>query len=404
MTSERLIDDVTAEVAGRERDLVDLCRRLVAADSANPPGDTRQVADVVAAFLTAEGLAPQMAATDPSMPNVIAVIDSGQPGPHVVLNVHLDTMPPGDHDAWAVPIFELTESADRLYGLGMGNMKGAVAAMCVAAGILHRRKPEWTGRVTFTAVADECVFGDNGSAWLLDTVPDLATADGLICGEGPGLMRLAAAEKGVFWVDLETTGEAGHASRAKHGQTATARMAALLGAVDDLNTWIATLPADLDQVPADDADARGLAANVGTVAGGTLVSQMATVVRAEADLRLPPGITIADIETALDSAVSAVPGSSWSRRKGWDANWTGLGTPFMSAFQHAVTAVRGQPAVPAVRLPASDASRWRARGVPAVCFGPQPTLSAGVDDFALRQDVVDCAAIYALAAVTFSKA
>ena len=32
MTSVRLVDDVVAEVAGRERDLVDLCRRLVAAE------------------------------------------------------------------------------------------------------------------------------------------------------------------------------------------------------------------------------------------------------------------------------------------------------------------------------------------------------------------------------------
>jgi succinyl-diaminopimelate desuccinylase len=46
-------------------------------------------------------------------------------------------------------------------------------------------------------------------------------------------------------------------------------------------------------------------------------------------------------------------------------------------------------------LPGSDARRWRELGVPAVCYGPQPTLSAGVDDYANEQDVVDCAKIYA---------
>ena len=52
-----------------------------------------------------------------------------------------------------------------------------------------------------------------------------------------------------------------------------------------------------------------------------------------------------------------------------------------------------------VRLPGSDARRWRDLGVPAVCYGPQPTLSAGVDDYVNEQDVVDCAKVYARTAL-----
>jgi succinyl-diaminopimelate desuccinylase len=39
--------------------------------------------------------------------------------------------------------------------------------------------------------------------------------------------------------------------------------------------------------------------------------------------------------------------------------------------------------------------------VPAVCYGPQPTLSAGIDDYAEEQDVVDCAKTYASAALRY---
>jgi succinyl-diaminopimelate desuccinylase len=39
--------------------------------------------------------------------------------------------------------------------------------------------------------------------------------------------------------------------------------------------------------------------------------------------------------------------------------------------------------------------------VPAVCYGPQPTLSAGVDDHAEERAVLDCAAVYALAGLDF---
>jgi succinyl-diaminopimelate desuccinylase len=37
--------------------------------------------------------------------------------------------------------------------------------------------------------------------------------------------------------------------------------------------------------------------------------------------------------------------------------------------------------------------------VPAVCYGPQPDLSAGIDDYAYEQDVVDCAKVYARTAL-----
>jgi succinyl-diaminopimelate desuccinylase len=65
----------------------------------------------------------------------------------------------------------------------------------------------------------------------------------------------------------------------------------------------------------------------------------------------------------------------------------------------AVEAVRGAQPPFVVRLPGSDARRWRDLGVPAVCYGPQPTLSAGVDDYVNEQDVVDCAKVYARAAL-----
>jgi succinyl-diaminopimelate desuccinylase len=47
------------------------------------------------------------------------------------------------------------------------------------------------------------------------------------------------------------------------------------------------------------------------------------------------------------------------------------------------------------------ASRWRTHGIPAVCFGPQPELASGSDDYVNEQDVVDCAKIYALAALAY---
>src|SRR3954465_7896801 len=163
LTTQHLKTEIEA---GRE-ELFDLCAGLVAAPSLNPPGDTRAVADVVAGYLRGRGLEASLVAAVPEMPSVLASVDGAGPGPHLVLNVHLDTMEPGDESLWTVPRYELTRRDGRLYGLGMGNMKGVVAGMALAFALLAERRADWGGRLTFTAVSDECVFGDHGAAHLL---------------------------------------------------------------------------------------------------------------------------------------------------------------------------------------------------------------------------------------------
>ena len=89
--------------------------------------------------------------------------------------------------------------------------------------------------------------------------------------------------------------------------------------------------------------------------------------------------------------------------KAWDANWTALDNPLVVALAAAAQTVRGEQPAFVVRLPGSDARRWRDLGVAAVCYGPQPTLSAGIDDYANEQDVVDCAKIYACTSLALWK-
>lgn len=393
--------EVLAEVESQREAIVELCSALVAAPSVNPVGDTRQVAAVVAAALAERGLASEMERCEPTMPSVVAALDSGRPGPHLVLNVHLDTMPPGDEEAWAWPIWELTRSQGRLYGLGMGNMKGAVAAMVTAVAQLDRRRETWRGRVTFTAVSDEVVFGDNGAAFLLRSHPDLL-GDGLICGEGPGFRRLAVGEKGVLWLELSATGKPGHSSAVRRGGSAAARIAEAVWRSDALNGRTGELPSELEELIRDDADpGLELTVNPGTLSAGTFIGQIAISAKAELDLRLPPGISAAQAERMVVEAVADLDSVLVRRVKGWDANWTSPASPLGRAWGRASRIVTGAPSALAIRLPASDASRWRQRGVPSLCYGPQPTYSAGIDDYAEEDEVLRCAAMYTLTALNF---
>lgn len=386
--------------------IVSLCAELVAAPSVNPDGDTRAVADVVSRALKAREICSRQEHLVPSMPSVVAGIDSGRPGPHLVLNVHLDTMPPGDESTWTQPVWELTRTDGRLYGLGMGNMKGAVAAMITAAALLSEHRDSWCGRITFTAVSDEVVFGDNGAAYLLREHPDLL-GDALICGEGPGFRRLALGEKGVLWVAVTADGPAGHSSAVQRGHSASARIAQAVARIDDLTGLTGSLPPELAAMATsgDEPDpGLVLTANVGTVSAGTFVGQMATAATAEVDLRLPPGITAEDALALVESTVKDIESVRVRRLKGWDANWTAPEAPLTRAWNVASRAVIDAPPTYAIRLPASDASRWRRQGVQALCYGPQPTWSAGIDDYADEDEVVRCAALYALTAVEYLRA
>jgi succinyl-diaminopimelate desuccinylase len=393
--------DVLRTVEGQREEIVALCAALVAAPSVNPPGDTREVADLIARALAERGIASTYERCTPTMPSVVAEIDSGRPGPHLVLNVHMDTMPPGDESEWTVPIWELSRERGRLYGLGMGNMKGAVAAMVTAAGLLADDRGDWVGRVTFTAVSDEVVFGDNGAAFLLRERPELL-GDGLLCGEGAGFRRLAIAEKGVLWLELRATGPTGHSSAVQPGRSASARIAEAVLRVDALNGLTSTPPAELAELSAgEDSSGVQLSANIGTVSAGSFIGQIATDASAQVDLRLPPGISAEQAEHLVVGAVAHIESLQVQRIKGWDANWTVPGDPLARAWSAASQHVTGSGPQHAIRLPASDASRWRRAGVPALCYGPQPTWSAGVDDYAEEDEVLRCAALYALTAHEF---
>lgn len=398
-----LADAVCRDIEAERDALVALCGELVAAPSVNPPGRTAEVAEVVKRYLAAQGIAPDIVAADNEAPNLVGNVTGRSPGRHVVFNAHMDTMEAGDDAAWSVPPLRLTRKDGRLYGLGMGNMKGALAAMCVATAALHRRRDAWNGRLSMTVVSDEVMFGDRGTVFLLHKRPDLA-GDFLISGEGPGFMNFAVAEKGLLWIDIEARGPSGHASRALRGETAVMKLAALLARLDAINDLYASVPPELTGVSGGDGNlGLRVSLNAGTIEAGTVRSQIATRARAQIDIRLPPGITAQDIEQRIRREAGDSPDFCIEVMKAWDANWAALQNPLVIELAAAAAAVRGTAPTYVVRLPGSDARRWRDLRVPAVCYGPQPTLSAGIDDYAQEQDVVDCAKIYARTALALMR-
>jgi succinyl-diaminopimelate desuccinylase len=371
---------------------VALLRDLVRGNSINPPGDTTAPARAAAEALA--GLPFEVVAANPGKPNLVVRLRNGE-GRCVHLNAHLDTVPPGDVAAWRVPVHELTERDGRLLGLGTGNMKGAAAAMVLAVRRLWAAQELWRGTVVLSLVADECVFGLDGAAHLLAARPELR-GDWLICGEGPGGMELAVAEKGLMWVRLRAKGRVGQGMLTNEGSSAPARLARAVVELDGWNRVQVRPP-----LPSLDHDANRegmrLSANVGRMEGGAGFSPAVSEAVAQVDLRMPPGLSMAEMSVRLD-ALCAGGDLAWELVKGWEANWSDPESAPVRTVRRVAERVRGTAPRDVTRLPASDASRWRALGIPAVCYGPQPELASGVDDHVRRDDLLDCVGIYAGAA------
>jgi succinyl-diaminopimelate desuccinylase len=79
----------------------------------------------------------------------------GSAGPTLMFLGHTDVVPTGPVDAWRSDPFDPVIRDGRLYGRGAADMKGSVAAMCVALEQFVRAHPQHPGRVALLLTSDE---------------------------------------------------------------------------------------------------------------------------------------------------------------------------------------------------------------------------------------------------------
>ena len=206
-------------------DPLPLLSDLVAANSVNPslvPGAAGEAAaaEVARAAMAAAGLDVVMQEAAPGRPNAIGVLEGRQPGPSMMFCGHIDTV---GVEGMTSPFTPRLENG-RLYGRGSQDMKGGVAAMIAAAGVLAK---SWSrGRLIVAAVADEEHMSLGAEALVREWRADMAVVT------EPTDLRLAIGHKGFAWVDIVTRGRAAHGSRPEDGRDAIARMGRVLVALE----------------------------------------------------------------------------------------------------------------------------------------------------------------------------
>lgn len=146
--------------------------------------------------------------------------DIKAPGASILLNSHMDTVPPVD--GWESDPFYPRIQGDKITGLGSNDAGASVVTMMASYHQLKDRLGD-SLNLMLLICAEEEVSGSNGISSVLPMLGDL---DAVIVGEPTG-MAPAVAERGLMVLDGEVRGKAGHAAR-KEGQNA------IYEAMDDL--------------------------------------------------------------------------------------------------------------------------------------------------------------------------
>jgi acetylornithine deacetylase len=214
--------------------------------------------------------------------NTLAVREGDGDGPHLVLNTHIDTVPPH------VP-FTLDADGAIVRGRGACDAKGPLAALVDA----FLDAPVERGRLTLAITPDEETTSAGADALAFGDDP--LRADGYIVGEPTGL-DVCTAGKGRFEGTLTVTGEAAHAAEPESGTNALRALPPLLAALDTF---------DAERGPGTDPQLGAPTLTATTVDGGEAINQVPAEVRVGIDRRSVPPETADGFERALNEHLRA---------------------------------------------------------------------------------------------------
>lgn len=94
----------------------------------------------------------------------------GNQAPLLVFAGHTDVVPPGPLSDWTANPFQPTLRDHYLYGRGAADMKGALAAMVIAAENFIKKKPHFSGSLAFLLTSDEEGPAMDGTQKVMETL------------------------------------------------------------------------------------------------------------------------------------------------------------------------------------------------------------------------------------------
>lgn len=361
----------------------------------SPTRSATDVADRLAALLADEGFAVERpVAGYEASPAVVARLDSGSPGRVLQFNGHLDTV----HLPFVPPRVE----DGVMYGSGVSDMKGGIAAAVEAMRVLRDGQLLLAGGVMLTAHdLHEAPWGDGAQVNAL--IADGYVGDGVLlpeyhCHNCPVVGRGQA----MFQVRVTREGKPCHE---------------VLGGIEQPSV-IAGGARLIERLAEIDGELQGLTHHlagreslfVGQVHSGEMFNQSPVQLMLEGTRRWLPGTTVETVREQFESTLSEVAAETGTNieadfRVSRNAYEIDLDEPLVRTFQAAVSGVSGEELPVGSKPFVDDGNAFVAMGgVPAITHGPAALGAHTVNEECPVSELVRVAAVYALTAVAFCQA
>ncbi|MCD8198790.1 MAG: M20 family metallopeptidase [Phascolarctobacterium sp.] len=268
-----------------------LLKLLVSTNTVNPPGNEKILAEKMAEAFVREGIDVRVDDVGPDRANLIAHLPGEKHSPVFLITGHIDTVPVGGIQ-WQHDPFRCDTDGDFVYGRGVADMKGSVAALMYAMFLLKRNGTIPKQDVVFCATCGEergCVgakaFVDKGGMREIGAV---------LVGE-PSNADMLVAHKGAIWVRVKFQGKTAHGSMPHLG----------INAVNMAVKFVMALNAQTFDCKPDKW--LGMPTfTVNTLNGGVATNVIPDFAECTIDIRTIPGQTKADVESFIKKALKTV--------------------------------------------------------------------------------------------------
>ncbi len=318
-------------------------------------------------------------------------------GRSLILNGHIDVVPPAAEELWTNPPYKAFRDGDWLYGRGAGDMKAGLVAMTGAVRALARAGYAPTAPVQLQSVVEEECTGHGTLQCLLDG----STADACVITE-PHPDHVTVAQVGVLWFHVDIAGVPAHAARASRlGFNAIDAAGDVLAALRDLEARLNEDP------PAPfDAFEHPINLNPGVISGGDWPSTVAATCTLSCRIGLYPGQFPEEMRVLVEEAVAGAAAASPRpaenppkvRYDGFscEGSIVDRAEPVVDALSGAYGRVHGERPPAVATTATTDARHFVRYGIPAVCFGPRAERIHGIDERVSLRSVVESARVLGL--------
>jgi acetylornithine deacetylase len=301
-------------------------------------------------------------------------------GRSLLLNGHVDVVPPGDVAQWSGDPFDGRLHDGEVWGRGTCDMKAGLVCNLAAVEAVRRAGVELRGDVVLHSVVGE----EDGGIGTFATLRRGHGADAAIVTEPTG-GRVIVANAGALTFRLVVRGRAAHGSVRHEGVSAVEKALPVLRALEELE---AKRNAHPDPLLADRQIPYCL--SIGTLQAGEWASTVPDRLVAEGRLGVAldedPAAARADLEAAVAAASAA---DRWLRDHPVEVTWPGgqfasgrlpAGHPLLDLVTEA-SVDAGAPRPPAAGGPyGSDLRLLAAVGIPTLHIGPGDVRLAHAPD------------------------